>query len=192
MKRFLLLCIVLSCATVAEGGYIDQSEILRMGDMVQHIDGRAHGQSDVDTFVKAMQPPADDSDKWFISVVGSEGCGACQKLKKDWASDPSLLALANPDNPKESWAHFNWYYKEDKSQDWRFKNIKITEYPTVIVQPPRDGRYGKGSTVVYQAAGYDGNAQKLAKDIVASVRMYISKLDNHPVLATDFGVSPPW
>jgi len=183
---------LLSCATVTQAGYVDQSEIVRMGDMVQHVDGKAHGQSDVDTFVEAMRPPEDDSDKWFISVVGSEGCGACQRLKRDWSQSSSLLALANRDNPKESWAHFNWYYSEDQSQAWRFKNISITEYPTVIVQPPRNGRYGKGSTVVYQAAGYNGDPQKLAKDIVASVRMYVSKLENHPSVATDFGVNPPW
>ncbi len=192
MKRVLLLIMVLSCATVAQGGYVDKSEIVRMGDMVQHIDGNAHGQSDVDTFVEAMQPPEDDSDKWFISIVGSEGCGACQRLKRDWSQSSSLLALADRDNPRDSWAHFNWYYSEDQSQAWRFKNISITEYPTVIVQPPRNGRYGKGSTVVYQAAGYDGNPGKLAKDIVASVRMYTAKLENHPSVATDFGVNPPW
>ena len=78
---------------------------MRLGNMVQHVDGI--GSDPADSFVAAMGPPASDADKWYISVLSMQGCAACQKLKADWATNQWLLALADPNDPKKSWAHYS-------------------------------------------------------------------------------------
>src|SRR5690606_33375562 len=98
---------------------VDTAEVLRLGNMVQHVDGI--GNDPADMFVEAMGPPASDADKWFISVLSMQGCAACQRLKSQWTTDPWLLALANPNDPANSWAHFNIYMREDASQAFRFE-----------------------------------------------------------------------
>ncbi len=174
---------------------VDEAEVLRMGDVVQHIDGlRRAGPAD--DFVEVMGPPENDSDKWFISVITTKGCAACERLKRDWAQSPWLLALAAPDDPKESWAHFNVYLREDASQAWRFENIQLTEFPTIVVQPPRNGRYGDPSTVVFQGT-YGGDPRQLAQDISRAIRLYLKKMNTaqgHFGQGDDnnIGVDPPW
>ncbi len=193
MKSFSIVCVMLLSATTAMGqsSEVNQAEILRLGNMVQHVDGQRHGQNVEDALVEAMKPPADDSDKWFISVLVSRSCTACQKLRRDWAADPSLQALADPGDPKRSWAHLNFYYAEDKSQAFRFKGIQVDGYPTVIVQPPRNKEYGDPTTVVHQGT-YDGNPRHLAGDIARSIRMYVGKLVDAEGASHTSDIALPW
>ena len=163
--------------------------------MVQHIDGLRRAGPD-DAYVQVMGPPASDADKWFISIITTRGCAACERLKQDWATDPWLLALADPNNAKDSWAHFNIYLREDESQAWRFENIRITAYPTILVQPPRDGRYGEPSTVVFQGT-YGGDPRQLAQQISRSIRLYLQKIGPREGTFRQadeqaIGADPPW
>lgn len=176
MKRWLI------CATLAawpawvwgQEQEVDQSAVLRLGEFVQHVDG-TQGLQDADHIVAATSPPEDDSHKWFVSVITSEACTPCEILKNEWRTSPYLQSIANPDDAKKSWAHFNSYKAEDQSQAFRFEKIKITGYPTVIVQPPRNGKYGEPSTVVFQRAGYvAGGAEDLAKQIMDALKQYIT------------------
>mgnify|MGYP002623348369 FL=1 len=102
MKQSLLM-VVVACLTViparGQDPEVDRAEVLRLGNMVQHV-GDIEGDP-VDLFVEAMGPPASDADKWFISVITTQGCAPCQKLKTDWATSPWLLALADPNDPKK-------------------------------------------------------------------------------------------
>jgi len=41
-----------------------------------------------------------------------------------------------------NWASIE-YLHEDQSQAFRWQDVKIAAFPTVIVQPPRSGRYGE-------------------------------------------------
>jgi hypothetical protein len=195
----MFLVLVFSClGALAQGQEeVDQAEVLRMGDLVQHIDGiRSDG---ADHFVAAMAPPASDADKWHISVLSMQGCPACQALKNQWTTNAWLLALANPDDPKQSWAHYNIYLREDRSQAFRFENLRITAYPTIVVQPPRSGRYGDARTVVFQAA-YGGDPERLARDITGAIRRYVEKFaQTQPApqapyrsTAGPIGIHPPW
>ena len=127
---------------------VDRAEVMRRGDLVQVVGDGARA-SGVDAFAAAMGPPASDADKWFISVVSMKQCAGCEKLKKDWSANHWLLALANPADPKQSWAHYNVFDKDDDSQAFRFEALKITAYPTILVQPPRSKRFGDPSVVVY-------------------------------------------
>jgi hypothetical protein len=183
------LVVVALLATVAQAQVpeVDQNEVLRRGDAVEYIAG---AQAE---WLAALSPPADDRDKWFISVISMQGCPGCQQLKRDWRSNEWLQSLADPESPKESWAHFNLYDKDDQSQSWRFKKIKVEAYPTILVQPPRSGRYGDPKTIVFQGI-YRGDPKDLAKEIVAAIRKYVAKLKPQRPRSHEqaVGVDPPW
>jgi thioredoxin-related protein len=191
----LLLVSVGHTAGAQTGGpEVDQAEVLRLGNMVQVVGDGPRATPDTDAYVAAMGPPASDADKWFISVLSMKGCAGCEKLRKDWAANPWLLALANPTDPKQSWAHYTVYDKDDRSQAFRFENIQVTAYPTILVQPPRSGRYGDASTVVYQGV-YGGDPEKLARDVTQAIRQYVTKLHSAPARGGEHGqvgVDPPW
>lgn len=197
--RALLMVVTLACAPLIWAQEappeVDQAEVLRRGNLVQVV-GDGARSSEADEFAAAMGPPASDADKWFISVVSMKQCAGCERLKKDWNSNPWLLALANPSDTKQSWAHFGIYDKDDRSQAFRFEGLKITTFPTIIVQPPRSKRYGDPSIVVFQAV-YKGDPEKLAREITLSIRQYVQKLQTPPgpVRATGpngIGADPPW
>ena len=48
-------------------------------------------------------------------------------------------------------------------------------FPTVVVQPPRNGRYGDAGTVVFQD-NYTGNPRELAGNIVQALKRYVGKV----------------
>jgi hypothetical protein len=88
------------------------------------------------------------------------------------------------------------YAREDQSQSFRFENVRVASYPTVLVQPPLSGRYGEPSTVVFQGV-YTGDPQKLARDISQAIRQYVSRLQESAVPVRSgydslIGIDPPW
>ena len=194
----LLMTVLMAVPTIAlaqSPPEVDQAEVMRLGDLVQSV-GENIQASGSDAFVTAMGPPASDADKWFITVLSMKGCAGCEKLKQDWTTNPWLLALANPTDPKQSWSHYKVYDKDDRSQAFRFENIKVTAYPTILVQPPRSGRYGDSATVVYQGT-YVGDPEKQARAITSAIRQYISKLQSPPSPAHSgttgqVAADPPW
>ncbi len=202
MRILILVGLLLCCSVNAQAAdppaQVDQAEVLRLGNLVQFVGAGARGDNTVDAYVEALGPPASDADKWFISVVTMKGCPSCEQLKKDWSTSAALLALANPADPKQSWAQYNVYDKDDRSQKFRFESLKITSYPTILVQPPRSGKYGDPATVVFQG-GYKSDPDKLAQAIAQSIRDYVSKLPapkSAPIVGkvgqAQIGVDPPW
>ena len=157
---------------------VDQAEVLRRGNLVELV-GDESRASQTESFPQAMAPPASDADKWFISVISMRSCPGCEKLKHDWATSPWLLALAQPGDTKQSWAHYGVYDKDDRSQAFRFERLKITTFPTILVQPPRSKRYGDPSSVVYQGV-YKGDPETLAREILQSIARYLQKLSATP------------
>jgi hypothetical protein len=155
---------------------VERDAVVRLGNMVQRLGVDGIAADEVDAFVEAVAPPADDSGKWFIYIVTMQGCQPCAKLKRDWASSQDLQAFAKPSDASNSWAHFTTYDKDDETQAWRFKNIKISSYPTIIIQPPRSGTFGDPKTVVFQKAGYDGDPKKLAQAMSSAIRRYSASL----------------
>ena len=198
MKRFMICVLMLAAlGRLSWAGEVNRAEVQRLGDTVQHIGG-GHRNDGVDAFIEAMQPPASDADKWFISVISTRGCAPCAQLKQAWRSDPWLLALADPKDPKASWAHYSEYTIEDQSQDWRFENLEFSAFPTIVVQPPRSGKYGDAGTVVFQNT-YKGNPRRLAGDLVKAVKKYVGKIapqvqivSTRPPAAYGQNGTPPW
>ncbi len=150
-------------------------EILRMGDRVQEV-GTGHGGIEQLFAAAVAAPPEDDSYKWYISVVTRPGCTACSKLLTDFRRSDALKCFANPDDFTTSWSHFNVYDSTDQTQTWRWAKVKISAYPTIILQPPLNRKFGDPKTVVLQHTGYDGNPAALAEEFRKSIRYYVERM----------------
>ncbi len=165
------------------GKNVDAREVVRRGDLVQHVTEDAE---DVDpttyTIGQIAATPDTDIDKWFLTVIGQKGCVPCKKLMEDWKTNATLRAYAVPESAKDSWAHFTYYDYDDPLQSWRWKQsaknpnpIKITAFPTILLQPPRSGKYGKPTTVVYKAV-YE-SAENFHQGVNSAIKQYVQKLE---------------
>lgn len=148
-----------------------RAEVLRRGNMVEMLGEGVSGEDNI--IGEVMAPPPDDSDKWYISVVSQAGCPPCERLKADFMESDTLRAWVNVDDPAHSWAHYQVYRIEDETQRYRWEHIRLRAFPTLIIQPPRNGKYGKCATVVAQITGYDGNPDKLSKQMSDAIQRYI-------------------
>jgi thiol-disulfide isomerase/thioredoxin len=150
---------------------VDVAEAIRRGPMVTSS-GMGVRSADETAIIKANAPPADDNNRWHITMFSSDSCPPCVKLKADFQKSPELLAFVAAPEGSIPWAHFNCYNCDDATQQWRIKPYKITVTPTIVVQPPRDWSWGDPGTVICKIQGYDGNAKTLAGKITANVREY--------------------
>jgi len=166
---------------------VDQAEIRRCGDMVELVAGRE--STAAGAVSEAMAPPADDADKFFISIIRAAADDVSDQLLEDWDRSPWLRSLAIP-HDLASWSHCTVFTAGDQSQDWRWSDIDLEGLPTILVTPPRSGIYGDPSTVIYQSDGYDGDSRQLATDISDTIKTYV---ENH---ARSQGLEatspPPW
>jgi hypothetical protein len=126
----------------------------------------------------AADTPASDAGKWFVTVYTGQGCSVCEKLLADWRQSEALLMLGNPSDQRRSATHFNVYSNTRASQRFRFAQAEppITAWPTIMVQPPRDGSYGSPRTTVFRQTGYDGDASGLAQKMSAAIRQYSGRV----------------
>ena len=180
---FIALLLATVLAQAAEPKPNDFGEVVRRGDLVQHVGGEDKMEGVDALYSQAMDGlPTDDKDKWFVYVVGTKGCAACVQLTDAWKTDPILRAYAKPENPKESWAHFHYYRHDDPKQAWRWNDpknpnaIKITAFPTIVVQPPLSGKWGNPSSIVYQGV-YEGDPKRLQQQVNGSIRFYLERLN---------------
>src|SRR6478609_437640 len=102
----------------------------------------------------AIAPPPDESHMWFVTVIKTSNCQYCTKLISDFQTAPELLAFVSAAAPYKAWGHFNQYNVTDETQKWRIKAYQISGYPTIVIQPPRNGMWGNPRTVVFQTTGY--------------------------------------
>lgn len=188
---------------------VDTAEIARWGDHVQHIDGSFHaGHETTDDAQylagQALSLPPDDNHKWFITVIGTRGCPACARLRADIKADQqrqanlgAFITLAENDENHSStergWSHYNYILAEDKSQAPFVDAVKPKAFPTIVLQTPLNGKYGKPGVVVFQRTGYDGDATKLANQLADAIRSYLAKLADRRNVAgpIEAAVMPP-
>lgn len=170
------------------GPEVDVAEVLRRGDHVSRA-GRGPMSDDDRRIGDAVAPPRDDSDKWFVTVIVDDGKES-QALLYDLKHSPRLRAWALIDEPKDSWSHVTVYKHGDQSQDWRWKHVKFTRLPVVILQPPaklmderdpKSWQWGDPTTVVWQWDGYDATqplrAELRAEDMRKKYLTYRARIE---------------
>lgn len=160
-----------SCAAEDE---VDTNAVLRLGNSVELV-GDGISDAGDDLFQDAMAPPADDNHKWFLTIYETDNCGPCAKLKRDLATDRHLRALVNTGDHKHSWAHLNVYHAKDEAQAFRYQQIRVRKFPTIVIQPPGNGAFGPKGTVVAQIEGYSSGAD-LTRKIAAAIKGYCKSL----------------
>lgn len=173
MKRIgMCLLLALVCSVSFAQGVIpevDTAEVIRRGDSIEVV-GEGPRASDQVAFFEALSPPADDNHRWSVTLITKKGCAACEHLKSDFHKAPELMAfVASPDESK-TWAHYQELLSDDTMQQSKIKDFKFSGYPTIALQPPRNGCWGDPATIVFQQTGYDGNAKKLAKKLAEKIR----------------------
>lgn len=179
MKRFaslgLLPLLLLGAACLAQEdrdvSWKAKDEIARRGALVERIDGIA-GAAD-SPVGDVLQPPEDDSHKFYFTVVVERGNKLCDQLRYDF--EHKLHGWANPGDYRKSWSHFQVVQIEDKTQAWRWKNYRPTKFPTLIVQPPYNESWGDPQTVVFLQEGYS-KPEELDKKLRSAFTAFAKKV----------------
>lgn len=150
-----------------------EREVRRRGDFVEvvGVDVIRGGGG----FGEAMAVPGSDADKWLLTLICKRGCRPCESLKRDFVENEALRAWVDVRSAEKSWAHYQVFFIEDTSQAFRWKKIRVSGFPTLLVQPPRSGKYGNPKTVVLQHTGYDGDAAALSRELSVGIEAYLTK-----------------
>lgn len=175
---------VATCAMALEKDVPDKArrEIERRGYLVQKIDDQISDMA-ADALAEAFAIPADDSHKFTLTVLyGAYRNSQLDKLKQDLLTAKELEPWVRcKDRGKGSYdvasteeSHLHCRFDQHKSpyvpKQWT--GIKILDYPTLLLQPPRNGKWGPPDTVINQKTGYDGDPTKLAEWIRGSIGRY--------------------
>jgi hypothetical protein len=168
-----------------------QQEIQRRGAMVERIGPSAEARSG-DRLAEALAPPPDDSHKWFLTLIVQRDCPACERMRADFERAPPLAAWVCPADPQRSWAHWQVFQADDASQAWRWQDVPLSQFPTVIVQPPLNRAFGDPHAVVYLHQGYLA-PEELSVGIRRAIQRYVAKLASaRKVSSADgHGTEPP-
>lgn len=190
MSKFLVFCFIAVfgvCAYAQNSEQDDRdvstlsaAEIMRRGNMV--VTTGPHSteyEEEIIPFVTAVEPPADDSHKWYFTLVVTNNCPHCARMLKDFETHPKLCAWVDVNDWRKSWAHWRVIQLEDRSQAWRWTHYRPTKVPTLIIQPPINGAWGDPKTIVYLREGYL-DPDTLDASIRAAIKQYAKKLyPNH-------------
>lgn len=173
-------------------------EIARRGNMVE-LTGSIRGG----LMAAALAPPADDSCKWYVTLVGKPGEADFEYMRTMIATNKEehLLAWIDAADAAHSTTHYHTRSIDDVTQrDW-LAGLKpaIDRYglPMVVVQPPRNGQFGKPETIVKGIHGRH-TARELADLLRDGVITYVRTLENPIQIGhqaderTSIGVPPPF
>jgi len=116
--------------------------------------------------------PAEDT-KWQVLVFTGKDCAPCEKVKADFSTDANLKAIAE-------WADLWIYTPDQSSQQFRYKEYEVKQYPTIVLTtPPNTKRFEY--VQVFRQEGYDGKPDVLAEKIVAAIKLFDAKVSRpHP------------
>lgn len=186
MNARILFLIAIAAASVAaqEKDVPDAArrEIERRGYLVQKIDGQI-GDDTADVLAEALAVPPDDSHKFTLTILyGAHRNSQLDKLKADLLSAKELepwvrcrdRGKGSYDVASTSESHLHCRFDQHKNplvpEQW--SGIKVVDYPTLLLQPPRSGQWGPPDTVINQRTGYDGDPARLAEWMRASIGKY--------------------
>ena len=165
-------------------------EIERRGCLVQKIDGQI-GDNTADVLAEALAVPEDDSHKFTLTILyGAHRNAQLDRLKEHLLSAKELEPWVRcKDRGKGSYdvastgeSHLHCRFDQHKNpfvpDQW--SGIKVIDYPTLLLQPPRSGQWGQPDTAINQRTGYDGNPAKLAEWLKASIGKYVLAYSRTP------------
>lgn len=186
MKLFAPLLIVALSATLfaqegPKGADQAKQEIDRRGPCVQIVDDQIRDEG-MEAFWTAVAIPADDSHKFFLTVVYEKKNDQTDKLKDDLLHSKDLEAWVQcKDRGKgtydvysseESFLHVNFEPRVNPFKKDRWKFVKPEHCPLIVLQVPKSGEWGKDGVVVNQHVGYNGKPAELSEWIRQSVWKY--------------------
>jgi hypothetical protein len=165
-------------------------EIERRGYLVQKIDGQI-GDSTADVLAEVLAVPEDDSHKFTLTILyGAHRNAQLDRLKEHLLSAKELQPWVRcKDRGKGSYdvastseSHLHCRFDQHKSpfvpEQW--SGIKVVDYPTLLLQPSRNGQWGPPETVINQRTGYDGDPARLAEWIKGSIGKYVLAYSRTP------------
>lgn len=122
----------------------------------------------------AAPPRITEADKWRIIVVSTDNCRYCEILKHDLQRDANLHVWANGGRANMPATLVVRNARDESSKaDWQ--GVKISGFPTLLVRPPKSGKYGPANEVVLQKTGYGGDGKRLSKEIAAAIGRRMAK-----------------
>ena len=172
-----------------------EHEIARRGDFVV-----ATGTVRSGLMAAALAPPADDSGKWYVYLVGDPKDVDYQKQKKIIEEDKDIRPWINPADRVHSTTHFDCRSVKDETQKNWLEGLQPAIYkyglPMIVVQPPSSGQFGDPRTIVKAFHGlHTGKqlSQKLSEGIIAYVKIIESGQKVAGIKSDEpVGVAPPF
>lgn len=146
----------------------------------------------------ALSPPAEDSAKWFLTLVVKPGQAESERMRQVLQSDPALKAWVDASDPAKSTMHYQVRSVDDQTQtDWLSglqPAIKDWGLPLVVLQPPKNGQFGKQTNIVKLIRGAM-SGEELSTRLRAGIVHYVQEIELKPdgtPKRVGIGVDPPF
>jgi hypothetical protein len=156
------------------------------GLTVEHVDDKVR-EDGAAQLSAAAELPENDSYKFRLHLIVAKECAPCERLKWDLEKSPLLtpkwLRLDKIkqaggreviQSAEDSWMHVVFEPPRDPLKPERFAKLQITAYPTILLMPPLDGRYGDPGKVIRQLDKYE-NAAALDAWLTKHVLEHVQK-----------------
>lgn len=155
---------------------IAQHEIARRGNHVELTGTIRSG-----LMAMALSPPADDSSKWFVTLIVKPGAADSEAMRSTFASDPALRPWVDVREPLKSTTHYHVRSIDDATQaDWLSglrPAIARSGLPLVVLQPPKNGQFGPSATIVKLIGGVVPG-DKLAAKLRTAIIDYVQAIES--------------
>ena len=182
MKRLLIFCslIAMCCPcwaqqTNADVPEIAEWEIQRRGNHVEMT-----GTVRAGLMAAALSPPADDSAKWYITLVYRPGEAKSEKMRTVLESSQELKAWIDVGNSQRSTTHYLARSVDDRiNKDWiDGLRTPLEKYgvPLIVLQPPANGKFGKHTTIVKYFFG-EFTGKQLSDKLRDAIIAYVQAID---------------
>lgn len=177
---------------------IAQHEIARRGNHVELTGTIRSG-----LMAMALSPPADDSAKWFVTLIVKPGAADSEAMRSTFATDPALRPWVDVREPLKSTLHYHVRSIDDATQaDWLSglrPAIARSGLPLVVLQPPKSGQFGPSATIVKLIGGVVPG-DKLAARLRTAIIDYVQAIETPALSAVaspdstlpGIGVPPPF
>lgn len=145
LLRLLVASIAIACCVDSHAqstGVPDvaEHEISRRGSHVEQTGTIRSG-----LMAAALSPPADDSAKWFVTLVVRHD-RASAAMQSTIANDPAMKPWVNTAEPAKSMTHYQVRFIEDATQANWLEALRPalaqSGVPLIVLQPPKNGQFG--------------------------------------------------